>query len=511
MNILDNILNQSVKINLLSDYESSNITKSIILSIVKVVDSIYYKQRFSIKPYIPILEDKYCDIANNYLNGQISIHGGNYYNLDTQTTISKSQTSEWPLDLSQQEITSIRSCITDNKFNILPVHQESYLIEDICSPYTHVFRNNSGQLVCIGYHKYYEQEFEQLAKYLQLLGESLDIESFRLFCNKLSSLLINGHFNEIESYWLDYDGAEVELICWPTDTYSDNMFGNKKHFRLIMGFRDRNDIINNFQNQIKSNLYKYTKITDKYLENITAKAYCNIAIAGEIRFKPVSASILPNDGNKKKILIFTNTTRDWLLLKSIESLSLFYDYAEESYKEIIYYIYTRIVCHEFGHLLDIDDCTYSPSYKNLINELTAEIQGLKFLSDLFKDGIIENSFFRKSIVIWFSNWITFQQPNPKINWYETMGTIMNILLLSSNTIIIKDKVIIKWDELNKSIDNIYHNLVNNTSNFISNIFGDFDNQSNILLNEYKKLNYVRTNGVYYGLHINQWLETNISI
>jgi len=526
--IIDELSKETVEIDLTpnNEVDLNLIDKTRLCSLVKAVDTLFAQQKYGKKniglrlsnELVPSLPDSFAD---NYIGGNVPLNNGKLLRLDTLEVLESNPTTMWPTDISPYETENINSYLTKHKPSSKPTNTWSLELCDICSPYTVVRRNDSGELHALGLHKYFEKEVEDLATCLVSFSGRTKDSGFIDFCNVASSLLIQGKCSELEDLWLNYCGENFEIICWPTDSYSDSQFGIKRHFRLLFGVKSKNDVLEDIFNRL-TEISDFGCLPVKPMSKVkhffkSVSSYWNIAVGGEAKLKPISASILPNNKNTKKVLVFRNTARDWLYEKASEGFKIF-DRSEQNLlingEANIDSLFVRIIAHEYAHGIAPDTVVSNGKYKNSVEELKAEIGGIFSLCNLYNNNAITFQQFKAYVLIWISAWLVPKKPNFETDWYESAGFVLLIEMLNNGLLTENKGILINWEIFPKAFPivacEMYRAIQNESTqtSYLKAISSTFERQAEMVDSIIKEVG-ISFRKISWGVHNQEWLNENV--
>lgn len=106
------------------------------------------------------------------------------------------------------------------------------------SLYTHVERNDAGELVAIPFHEKYAPQLTKAAALLEKAATMAVDEGFKNYLTLRAKALVNDEFKASDLAWMDMKNNHIELVIGPIETYEDQLFGYKAAYEAYVLIKD---------------------------------------------------------------------------------------------------------------------------------------------------------------------------------------------------------------------------------------------------------------------------------
>lgn len=115
---------------------------------------------------------------------------------------------------------------------------EANATEAMKSLYTHVIRNQQGELEAIPFHQMYAEQLKQASQLLLQAAKLADDEGFKTYLNLRAEALLNDEFKASDLAWMDMKNNEIDVVIGPIETYEDQLFGYKSAYEAYVLIKD---------------------------------------------------------------------------------------------------------------------------------------------------------------------------------------------------------------------------------------------------------------------------------
>ena len=107
------------------------------------------------------------------------------------------------------------------------------------SQYTMIVRDENGNLKCVWYHDYFEQQIKKAASLLDDASELAGDEEFAEYlCLRAKALRTDEYF-ESDMQWMDVRNNNVDLVIGPIENYTDARYGIKASHEAFILIKDQ--------------------------------------------------------------------------------------------------------------------------------------------------------------------------------------------------------------------------------------------------------------------------------
>ena len=107
------------------------------------------------------------------------------------------------------------------------------------SQYTMIVRDENGNLKCVWYHDYYEQEIKKAASLLDDASELAGDEEFAEYLRLRAKALRTDDYFESDMQWMDVRNNNVDLVIGPIENYTDARYGIKASHEAFILIKDQ--------------------------------------------------------------------------------------------------------------------------------------------------------------------------------------------------------------------------------------------------------------------------------
>ena len=107
------------------------------------------------------------------------------------------------------------------------------------SQYTMVVRDEEGNLKCVWYHDYFEQQIKKAASLLDDASELAGDEEFAEYLRLRAKALRTDDYLESDMQWMDVRNNNVDLVIGPIENYTDARFGIKASHEAFILIKDQ--------------------------------------------------------------------------------------------------------------------------------------------------------------------------------------------------------------------------------------------------------------------------------
>ena len=107
------------------------------------------------------------------------------------------------------------------------------------SQYTMIVRDENGNLKCVWYHDYFEQEIKKAASLLDDASELAGDEEFAEYLRLRAKALRTDDYFESDMQWMDVRNNTVDLVIGPIENYTDARYGIKASHEAFILIKDQ--------------------------------------------------------------------------------------------------------------------------------------------------------------------------------------------------------------------------------------------------------------------------------
>jgi len=107
------------------------------------------------------------------------------------------------------------------------------------SLYTMIGRDNSGKLVSIPYHDFFNEQVAKAAALVKEASQLAEDTGLKNYLEKRSQALLTDEYYESDVAWMDMKNNTIEFIIGPIENYEDQLFGYKTAFESFILIKDK--------------------------------------------------------------------------------------------------------------------------------------------------------------------------------------------------------------------------------------------------------------------------------
>ncbi len=115
---------------------------------------------------------------------------------------------------------------------------EATASEAMKSLYTHVVRDEAGNLVAVPFYEAYAAQLKKASDLLLQAAELAEDEGFKKYITLRAAALVNDEFKASDLAWMDMKNNSIELVIGPIETYEDQLFGYKAAYEAYVLIKD---------------------------------------------------------------------------------------------------------------------------------------------------------------------------------------------------------------------------------------------------------------------------------
>ena len=170
------------------------------------------------------------------------------------------------------------------------------------SQYTMIVRDDEGNLKCVWYHDYFEQQIKKAASLLDDASELAGDEEFAEYLRLRAKALRTDDYLESDMRWMDVRNNNIDMVIGPIENYTDARFGIKASHEAFILIKDQE-----WTKQLARyaayvpELQKQLPVADEYKKEVPGSdvdlaAYDVVYYAGDCNANSKTIAInLPND------------------------------------------------------------------------------------------------------------------------------------------------------------------------------------------------------------------------
>ena len=278
------------------------------------------------------------------------------------------------------------------------------------SQYTMIVRDEEGNLKCVWYHDYFEQQIKKAASLLDDASELAGDEEFATYLALRAKALRTDDYLESDMQWMDVRNNNVDLVIGPIENYTDARYGIKASHEAFILIKDQE-----WTKQLARyaayvpELQKQLPVPDEYKKEVPGAdldlaAYDAVYYAGDCNANSKTIAInLPNDervqlerGTRKLQLKNSMQAKfDKILVPIANELM-----TPESMEHIKFdAFFANVMFHETAHGMGIKNTitgkgTVREALANqysAIEEAKADVLGLYLVTKLAEMGVYTNT------------------------------------------------------------------------------------------------------------------------
>lgn len=107
------------------------------------------------------------------------------------------------------------------------------------SQYTMIVRDENGNLKCVWYHDYFEQQIKKAASLLDDASELAGDEEFAEYLRLRAKALRTDEYFESDMQWMDVRNNNIDLVIGPIENYTDARYGIKASHEAFILVKDQ--------------------------------------------------------------------------------------------------------------------------------------------------------------------------------------------------------------------------------------------------------------------------------
>ena len=170
------------------------------------------------------------------------------------------------------------------------------------SQYTMIVRDENGNLKCVWYHDYFEQQIKKAASLLDDASELAGDEEFATYLALRAKALRTDDYFESDMRWMDVRNNNIDMVIGPIENYTDARYGIKASHEAFILIKDQEwtQQLARYA-QFVPELQKQLPVTEEYKREVPGSdvdlaAYDAVYYAGDCNANSKTIAInLPND------------------------------------------------------------------------------------------------------------------------------------------------------------------------------------------------------------------------
>ena len=278
------------------------------------------------------------------------------------------------------------------------------------SQYTMIVRDENGNLKCVWYHDYFEQQIKKAASLLDDASELAGDEEFAEYLRLRAKALRTDDYLESDMQWMDVRNNNIDLVIGPIENYTDARYGIKASHEAFILIKDQE-----WTKQLARyaafvpELQKQLPVPAEYKKEVPGNdvdlaAYDAVYYAGDCNANSKTIAInLPNDervqlkrGTRKLQLKNSMQAKfDKILVPIAEVLM-----TPESMEHIKFdAFFANVMFHETAHGMGIKNTITGKgtvrealgNQYNAIEEAKADVLGFYLVTKLAEMGVYTNT------------------------------------------------------------------------------------------------------------------------
>lgn len=288
--------------------------------------------------------------------------------------------------------------------------------------YTLVRRTQDGGLTTIPYHEAFAEQHQIAADKLKKAAELAEDEGLKKYLNLRAEALLTDEYQESDMAWMDMKNNTIEVVIGPIETYEDQLFGYKAAHETFVLIKDKkwSNRLSKYA-EVLPELQEGLPVDDEYKQEKPGRdsdlnAYDAVYYAGDANAGSKTIAInLPNDEEvqlKKgtRRLQLKNAMRakyDKILLPISDVLI-----AEDQRQHLTFdAFFGNTMFHEVAHGLGIKNTINGQGtvrealkeHASAIEEGKADVLGLYMVSELRKDGLVDEGSIQDNYVTFMAS------------------------------------------------------------------------------------------------------------
>ena len=273
------------------------------------------------------------------------------------------------------------------------------------SQYTMIVRDENGNLKCVWYHDYFEQQIKKAASLLDDASELAGDEEFATYLALRAKALRTDDYLESDMRWMDVRNNNVDLVIGPIENYTDARYGIKASHEAFILIKDQEwtKQLARYA-QFVPELQKQLPVTEEYKKEVPGSdvdlaAYDAVYYAGDCNANSKTIAInLPNDervqlerGTRKLQLKNAMAAKFEKILVPLSNVLM----TPESMEHIKFdAFFANVMFHETAHGMGIENTITGKgsvhsalgNAYNAIEEAKADVLGLYLVTKLAEMG-----------------------------------------------------------------------------------------------------------------------------
>ena len=273
------------------------------------------------------------------------------------------------------------------------------------SQYTMIVRDENGNLKCVWYHDYFEQQIKKAASLLDDASELAGDEEFATYLALRAKALRTDDYLESDMRWMDVRNNNVDLVIGPIENYTDARYGIKASHEAFILIKDQEwtKQLARYA-QFVPELQKQLPVTEEYKKEVPGSdvdlaAYDAVYYAGDCNANSKTIAInLPNDervqlerGTRKLQLKNAMAAKFEKILVPLSNVLM----TPESMEHIKFdAFFANVMFHETAHGMGIKNTITGKgsvhsalgNTYNAIEEAKADVLGLYLVTKLAEMG-----------------------------------------------------------------------------------------------------------------------------
>ncbi len=170
------------------------------------------------------------------------------------------------------------------------------------SQYTMIVRDENGNLKCVWYHEYFEQQIKKAASLLDDASELAGDEEFAEYLRLRAKALRTDDYLESDMRWMDVRNNNIDMVIGPIENYTDARYGIKASHEAFILIKDQEwtKQLARYA-QFVPELQKQLPVPEEYKKEVPGSdvdlaAYDAVYYAGDCNANSKTIAInLPND------------------------------------------------------------------------------------------------------------------------------------------------------------------------------------------------------------------------
>ena len=170
------------------------------------------------------------------------------------------------------------------------------------SQYTMIVRDENGNLKCVWYHEYFEQQIKKAASLLDDASELAGDEEFAEYLRLRAKALRTDDYLESDMRWMDVRNNNIDMVIGPIENYTDARYGIKASHEAFILIKDQEwtKQLSRYA-QFVPELQKQLPVPEEYKievpgSDVDLAAYDAVYYAGDCNANSKTIAInLPND------------------------------------------------------------------------------------------------------------------------------------------------------------------------------------------------------------------------